>query len=57
MGNRTMRDRMNESKTRWVRFGALNLLPGALPYVVKPVAAGLLPAGIIARIKKKAIHV
>ena len=57
MGNRTMRDRMNETRTRWVRFRALNLFPGALPFVVKPVAAGLLPAGIITRIKKKSIHV
>lgn len=50
---RTMAMRRNEVKTRYIRFRSLRLLPGALPYVVKPVAVGLLPAKILERIKRK----
>lgn len=48
---RTMALRWNEGRTRWIRFKALGLLPGALFYVVKPVLVGLLPEFLLARIK------
>ena len=46
-GNRTMLHRRNESVTRFRRYRALGLLPGAFPYVVKPLAAGLLPGCLL----------
>jgi len=52
-GNRTMNHRWNETVTRWRRFRELGVLPGALPYVVKPLAVGLLPESVLATIKKK----
>lgn len=51
-GSRTMGDRWNESMTRYRRFRSLNLLPRAWPYVVKPLAVGLLPEPIISRLKR-----
>ena len=53
-GNRRMRHRWNETVTRWRRFRELNCLPTALPYVVKPIAVGLLPESILRRLKKLA---
>ena len=50
-GSRTMSDRWNESVTRWRHFSKLGLLPGALPYVVKPIAVGLLPEKLLAALK------
>lgn len=50
-GNRAMRHRWNEAVTRWHRFGDLGLLPRALPYVVKPIAVGLLPSRLLKRAK------
>lgn len=52
-GGRRMSHRWNEAVTRYQRFRALGLLPGALPYVVKPLAVGLLPEGILRPIKRK----
>ncbi len=52
-GNRNMRHRWNETVTRWSRFRDLGLLPEALPYVVKPILVGIVPAGILTLIKKK----
>lgn len=51
-GNRKMKHRWNESVTRWRRFRDLGCLPKALPYVVKPVVVGLLPEGLLGRLKK-----
>lgn len=50
-GNRKMRHRWNETVTRYCRFKELGLLPGALPYVVKPLAVGLLSEKILKRLK------
>lgn len=50
-GNRTMRHRWNETVTRWRRFRELKLLPGALPYVVKPLAVGVLPGWAVEKIR------
>lgn len=52
-GNRTMGHRWNETVTRWRRFRELGVLPGALPYVVKPLVVGLLPEKVLGGLKKK----
>ena len=51
-GNRRMIHRWNEVVTRWLRFRQLGLLPGALPYVIKPLVIGLLPDAILSGIKR-----
>lgn len=50
-GNRKWKHRWNETVTRWKRFQELGKLPGALPYVIKPIAVGLIPEGALARLK------
>lgn len=50
---RTMTLRRNEAKTRYIRFRALGLLPETLPYVIKPMMVGLLPRGLLERIKDR----
>ena len=52
-GNRNMKHRWNESVVRWQRFYELGVLPGAIPYVIKPLAVGLLSESILAEIKKR----
>lgn len=42
-GRRKFRYRINEAQTRWIHFRECGLLPRALPYVIKPLAVGLLP--------------
>lgn len=51
-GRRKMKHRWNEAVTRYRRFRDLKLLPGALPYVVKPILTGLLPNGMLSATKK-----
>lgn len=51
--NRTWKMRCNEVRTRWVRFKSLRLLPDAAPYVVKPLVAGLVPAGLLETLKRR----
>lgn len=46
----------NEARTRYVRFHASGLLPKALPYVVKPLLVGLLPNGLLTRLKNQFYH-
>ena len=53
---RTMRDRICEVQTRWVRFRSLGCLHKALPYVIKPVLTGLLPKRVLASIKERRFH-
>lgn len=55
-GSRTMSDRWNESVTRWRRFNKLNLLPGALPYVAKPLVVGLVPERVLDCLKRKSVQ-
>lgn len=52
-GTRKMRHRWNEVVTRYQRFRDLGVLPEAFPYVVKPLAVGLLPEAVLAKLKKK----
>lgn len=53
--NRSFRDRLNEAKTRYARFRSLGLLPGAFPYVVKPLAVWLIPKRLLSAIKNSRI--
>lgn len=50
-GARKMRHRWNETVTRYRRFRELRLLPGAFPYVVKPLAVGLIPEPVLRKLK------
>jgi len=50
-GGRKMRHRWNETVTRYRRFQELGVLPQALPYVIKPLAVGLLPEPVLRRLK------
>jgi len=56
---RTMKMRYNEVKTRYVRYHSLHLLPSALPYVLKPLLVGIIPAPVLQRMKmiKQSIEV
>lgn len=45
--------RINESVTRFFRFRQLGMLPKALPYVIKPLAVGLLPRPLLRRLKEE----
>ena len=51
-GSRRMPHRWNEAVTRYRRFRELGRLPKALPFVVKPLAVGLLPEPLLRRIKR-----
>lgn len=50
--NRTLFMRYNEVRVRWRHFRTLKLLPKGLPYVFKPLAVGLLPTGVLSRLKR-----
>lgn len=50
-GSRKMHHRCNEVITRYKRFRQLGVLSEAWPYVLKPVAVGLLPETILKRFK------
>lgn len=50
---RKYRYRLDEAAVRWKGFRSLGLMPGALPYVMKPLAVGLIPSGILRRLKKQ----
>lgn len=52
-GGRTIRHRWNEAVTRYRRFRELKLLPKAFPYVVKPLAVGLLPKALLSQVKQR----
>lgn len=51
---RKMRYRFNEAKLRWRNFGKMGiLLPLGWLYVMRPVIGGMLPAGVIAWMKRR----
>ena len=52
-GNRKMCHRWNEAVTRWSRFRELGVLPRALPYVLKPLAVGLVPEFLLKGVKRQ----
>lgn len=49
---RKYRYRLDEAKVRYRGFKLLELLPGAWPYVVKPLVVGLIPQQLLARLRK-----
>lgn len=52
---RNLRDRINETKTRYVRFRAQKLLPKAFPYTIKPIVVWCIPRKLLARLKNKKV--
>lgn len=50
---RSMSDRVNEMKTRFVCFRECKMFPKAIPYVIKPIVVGFLPKKLLARLKRK----
>lgn len=50
-GSRKIWHRWNETVTRYRRFRELGILPKAFPYVIKPLAVGLIPEPVLKRIK------
>ena len=47
------RFRVSEARIRWSGFRALGLMPGGLPYVLKPLVVGLLPGGLKRRLQQR----
>lgn len=45
--------RIDEARVRLRGFRALGLMPKALPYVIKPLAVGLIPRPLLERLKRK----
>lgn len=50
---RSFQSRKNEVIVRFLRFRALRLLPGAWPYVVKPLLVGGLPLPLVNALRRK----
>lgn len=48
-----MKIRIDEAKARYNGFKELKLYPKGIPYVVKPIVAGLIPAGFFSKIQNK----
>ncbi len=53
LGRRKYRYRIDEAKVRYRGFKALGLLPRGIFYVIKPLIVGLIPRGLLRRIKNK----
>lgn len=52
-GRKKYRYRINEARTRFARFRELGMLPGAMPYVIKPLIVGLIPNGILCHLRSR----
>lgn len=50
---RKFRYRIDEARVKWDGFRELGLMPGALPYVIKPIIVGMIPQTVLMRWKKK----
>lgn len=50
---RKYRYRIDEAMVRWEGFSSLGLLPGAFPYVIKPLLVGLLPAPLLTAVRRR----
>ena len=48
-----MKDRINEAKVRYNGFRMLDLGIRSIPYVIKPIIIGLIPAQVFYKIRKK----
>lgn len=49
---RKYRYRLDEAAVRWRGFQEIGLMPGALPYVAKPLVVGLIPVKLLKKLKK-----
>ena len=54
--SRSLRDRLNETKTRFVRFKALGLMPKAFIYAIKPLIVALIPPKMLAKLKSRRFY-
>ena len=50
---RKYRYRFHECAVKWVGFTRMGLMPRGIPYAVKPLIVGLLPVGLLNRLKEK----
>ena len=53
LARRRYRYRIDEAKVRWRGFKMLGLLPKGIPYVIKPLVVGLIPARLLKLLKDK----
>ena len=53
---RKYRYRIDEAKVRYKGFKKLGLMPKGFFYVIKPLIVGLIPSGILRRMKNKFLH-
>ena len=51
LARRKYKYRLDEVKIRWRGFKSLGLLPRGLPYVIKPLAVGLIPSPLLKRLR------
>ncbi len=51
--HRTLRLRLNETVTRFSLYSKMKLLPKALPYAIKPLITGLIPAALLDKMKER----
>ena len=52
---RKYRHRLEEAKVRYRGFKLLGLLPGAWPYVVKPLIVGLMPQPLLSHLRREKV--
>lgn len=50
-GKDRFRYRIDEAKVRWHGFRLLGLMPGGIPYVLRPLVIGLIPKKLLMKIK------
>lgn len=48
---RKFRYRLSEARIRYVNFRRLGMMPKGLPFVIKPLIVGLIPAGLLKRLR------
>lgn len=51
--HRPMKYRIDEAKVRYIGFKNMGILKGGLPYIVKPIIAGLIPAKVFSKVQNK----
>lgn len=52
---RKYRYRIDEAKVRWKGFKKLGLMPIGIPYAIKPLIVGLLPASVLETLRRRRI--
>ena len=50
---RKYRYRVNEARVKWKGFSAMGLMPRGIPYALKPLVVGLIPHGLLDKLKKR----